>query len=219
MNIYINNFLKFPFFYRFYQRIIRKKFDDYDFFEFFFKELYKKKKSIKVLDLCCGDSFVLNYINPYIFKYLGLDNNSLYLNSGKKRWRRHSFKFFDFSQIHKLKKEINFYPDVIFLNGVIHHFNDHNIKVLNNFIKNNFPKSIFLSADPIRFNNNFMNKLMIEFDRGRFIRTLKNYKFLMKNHNFLISDLFFRVNFKLIFHYKNIDLKFLYNLWKSEVIL
>jgi ubiquinone/menaquinone biosynthesis C-methylase UbiE len=219
MNIYINNFLKFPFFYRFYQRIIRKKYDDYDFFEFFFKKLYKKKKSIKVLDLCCGDSFVLNYINPFIFKYLGLDNNSLYLNSGKKRWRRHSFKFFDFSQIHKLKKEINFYPDVIFLNGVIHHFDDHNIKVLNNFIKNNFPKSIFLSADPIKFNNNFINKLMIEFDRGRFIRTLKNYKLLMKNHNFLISDLFFRVNFKLIFHYKNIDLKFLYNLWKSDVII
>jgi hypothetical protein len=59
----------------------------------------------------------------------------------------------------------------------------------------------------------------IGIDRGRFIRTLKNYKLLMKNHNFLISDLFFRVNFKLIFHYKNIDLKFLYNLWKSEVII
>ena len=219
MNIYINNFLKFPFFYRFYQRIIRKKFDDYDFFEFFFNKLNKKKKNIKVLDLCCGDSFILDYINPYIFKYLGFDNNSLYLNSGKKRWRRHSFKFFDFSQINKLKKEINFYPDVIFLNGVIHHFDDHKIKVLNNFIKNNFPKSIFLSADPIRFNNNFINTLMIKFDRGRFIRTLKSYKFLMKNYNFLISDLFFRVNFKLIFHYKNVDLKFLYNLWKSKLII
>ena len=47
MNFYINNLLKFPFFYRSYQSIIRRKFDDYNFFEFIFKELNKKKKILK----------------------------------------------------------------------------------------------------------------------------------------------------------------------------
>ena len=123
------------------------------------------------------------------------------------------------SQIYRLKTEINFYPDVIFLNGVIHHFDDYKINILKNFIKNNFPKSIFLSADPVLFDNNFINSLMLKFDRGRFIRTLKSYKYLMKNYSFIISDLFFRVNFKLIFHYKNINLKILYNLWKNKIVI
>jgi SAM-dependent methyltransferase len=218
MNFYINTLLKFPFFYRFYQSIIRKKFDDYSFFEFILRDLYKKNKKIKVLDLCCGDSFVINYINPYIYKYLGLDNNKLYLEAGKKKWNKHSFKFFDFSKLDNLKKKINFYPDLIFLNGVIHHFDDHQIKAINNFLKKNFPKSVFLSIDPIRFKNNFFNSLLIKLDRGNFIRSLKAYRIIMKNYKFLISDFFFIINFKVIFHYKNINLKFLYNSWKKKLI-
>jgi 2-polyprenyl-3-methyl-5-hydroxy-6-metoxy-1,4-benzoquinol methylase len=217
MNIYVNSLLKFPNFYRFYQKIIRKKSDDYAFFEFIFKYLYKKKKNIKVLDICCGDSFILNYIDDYISKYLGLDNNKLYLNKAKKQWNHHSFEFFDVSKIHQLKKKINFYPDFIFLNGVIHHFEDDKISKLNKFIKNNFPNSIFLSVDPIKFKNNYLNTIMIKFDRGRFIRSLKNYKILMQNYNFLISDFFFRMNFKIIFHYRNFNLKLLYNSWKKTI--
>ena len=218
MTFYINNLLKFPFFYRSYQSIIRKKFDDYNFFEFIFRELNKKKKNIKVLDLCCGDSFVINYINPYISKYLGLDNNKLYLEAGKKRWHKYSFKFYDFTDLSNLKKKINFYPDLIFLNGVIHHFDDHQIKALNNFVMKNFSKSIFLSIDPIRFSNKFFNSLLIKFDRGNFIRSRINYKKLMKNYQFFISDIFFKINFKVIFHYKNINLKVLYNLWKKKLL-
>ena len=44
MNFHINNILKFPFFYRLYQSIIRAKFDDYNFFEYIFIDLKKKKK-------------------------------------------------------------------------------------------------------------------------------------------------------------------------------
>jgi SAM-dependent methyltransferase len=218
MNFYINTLLKFPFFYRFYQSIIRKKFDDYSFFEFILRDLYKKNKKIKVLDLCCGDSFVINYINPYIYKYLGLDNNKLYLESGKKKWNKYSFKFFDFSKLDNLKKKINFYPDLIFLNGVIHHFDDHQIKAINNFVMKNFPQSVFLSIDPIRYKNNFFNSLLIRLDRGNFIRSLKMYRIIMKNYKFLISDFFFIINYKVIFHYKNINLKFLYNSWKKKLI-
>ena len=217
MNFFINNLLKFPFFYRSYQSIIRNKFDDYNFFEFIFKDLQKKKKNIKVLDLCCGDSFVLNYINPYISKYLGLDNNKLYLDDGKKKWHKHSFKFHDFTDLINLKKKINFYPDLIFLNGVIHHFNDDQIKSLNNFIMKNYSNSIFLSIDPIEYSNKLINSVLIKFDRGNFIRSLKNYKLLMKSYEFLVSDIFFKINFKVIFHYNNINLKVLYNLWKKNI--
>lgn len=218
MNFHINNILKFPFFYRLYQSIIRTKFDDYNFLEFIFINLKKKKKNIKVLDLCCGDSFILNYINPYISKYLGLDNNKLYLKDGKKRWHKHSFKFHDLTDLTNLQKKINFYPDLIFLNGVIHHFDNDQIKAFNNFITKKFPKSIFLSIDPIKFRNKFFNLLLINFDRGNFIRSLRGYNLLMKSYEFLISDVFFKINFKVIFHYKNINLAALYNLWKIKII-
>ena len=218
MFFYINNLLKFPFFYRSYQSIIRNKFDDYNFFKFIFINLIKKKKNIKVLDLCCGEAFVLNYINPYISKYLGLDNNKLYLEIGKKKWHKHSFKFHDFTNLTNLKKKINFYPDLIFLNGVIHHFDDNQIKAFNYFVMKNYSKSIFLSIDPIKFNNKFFNSILIKFDRGKYIRTFKDYKILMNNCKFFISYIFFKINFKVIFHYKNINLLDLYNLWQKTII-
>ncbi len=56
---------------------------------------------------------------------------------------------------------------------------------------------------------------MINFDRGEFIRDNVGYKKIMKKFNFLITDDFFRMSFKLIFHYKNFDLKGAYKSWKK----
>ena len=139
------------------------------------------------------------------------------MDDGKKKWHKHSFKFHDFTDLINLKKKINFYPDLIFLNGVIHHFNDDQIKSLNNFIMKNYSNSIFLSIDPIEYSNKLINSVLIKFDRGNFIRSLKNYKLLMKSYEFLVSDIFFKINFKVIFHYNNINLKVLYNLWKKNI--
>jgi hypothetical protein len=136
----------------------------------------------------------------------------------KKRWHKHSFKFYDLTDLTNLEKKIDFYPDLIFLNGVIHHFDDDQIIAFNNFITKNFPKSIFLSIDPIKFCNKFINLLLIKFDRGNFIKSLRDYNLLMKSYEFLISDISFKINFKVIFHYKNINLAALYNLCKIEII-
>ena len=74
----INSILKFPVPYRFYQKSVRSKFDEYNFINFIFSEI-KNKKNIRVLDLCCGDSYVLDYINTSVTSYLGVDNNKYYL--------------------------------------------------------------------------------------------------------------------------------------------
>ena len=63
--------------------------------------------------------------------------------------------------------------------------------------------------------NKFLNRLMIKFDRGNFIRNITDYEKIMKKFNYLITDDFFRMSFKLIFHYKNFDLKQIYNNWKK----
>ena len=51
------------------------------FFKYFFNQISKK---IRVLDLCCGDSYILDYVEEYIDDYMGYDNNPFYLNQNKK---------------------------------------------------------------------------------------------------------------------------------------
>ena len=58
---------------------------------------------------------------------------------------------------------------------------------------------------------------MIKFDRGKYIRTLEEYKKIMNNIDHLVIDDFYKMSFQNIFHYKNFDLKELYQKWKKEV--
>ena len=88
----INFLLKNPSLYRFYQKTVRKKYDEYDFIKFIFEK--KFFKNVRMLDICCGDSYILEYINEFIDDYIGIDNNDKYLNQCKKRWK--NFNFFCF---------------------------------------------------------------------------------------------------------------------------
>ena len=65
----INFLLKNPRLYRYYQKTVRKKYDEYDFIKFIFEK--KKFKNIRLLDICCGDSYILEYINKFIEDYFG----------------------------------------------------------------------------------------------------------------------------------------------------
>ena len=56
----VNFILNQKIFYRLYQKSIRKDKIEYDFIKYVFKKY--KNKNIKLLDICCGDSYILNYI-------------------------------------------------------------------------------------------------------------------------------------------------------------
>jgi ubiquinone/menaquinone biosynthesis C-methylase UbiE len=207
----INTILKYPLFYRSYQRIVRAKYSEYDLFRFVFSNLSKKKK-IRMLDICCGDSFVLNHVSDYITDYLGVDNNEKYLNPSKKKWKKFKFKNLDLSDKKSLKYLKKFKPNLIFMNGVIHHLDDDVISSINFFIKN-LKKNIFISVDPIKENNKIINKIMILLDRGKFIRNKSQYRKIMKGFKTAIIDDFYQMSFKNIFHFKNFDLAELYKKW------
>ena len=205
-----NFILKNKLFYRLYQNIIRNKKSEYDFIKFIFE---KNKSKLNILDICCGDSYILKYISEYVKNYTGLDNNKGYLKQSRKIYPNFKFHYLDIKKIKSLNaNKINF----IFLNGAIHHFDDETIKNLLNYINKKFPKAIFLSIDPLRENNNFINKLMINNDRGEFIRNKKQYKKIMGKFSRLITEDFFIMKFLLIFHYKNIDLKKIFNQWQKK---
>lgn len=211
----INLILQYPLFYRLYQKTIRKNNHEYDLFKFIFSEISKDKK-IKMLDLCSGDSFVLKYVGEYIDDYVGIDNNEKYLKSLKKEWPKFSFLKADISNLDNLIEIKNFSPNLIFMNGAIHHLDDSIMKSINSFVSK-FQNTIFLSVDPIKYQNKFLNRIMIFFDRGKFIRRKEEYNSLMQNYEQFITDDFYQMSFQNVFHFKNINILKLYNSWKKII--
>ena len=208
-----NYILEHPFFYRLYQSIVRTKKNEYLFFNYIFSRI-AKKKPIRMLDICSGDSHVLSYVNEHVDDYLGVDNNEKYLKDLSKKWSKYKFLNLDVEKQETLKIINDYEPNFIFINGAIHHLDDTTINSIK-FLVNKFKNSFFLSVDPIRFNNNFINKVMINMDRGKFIRTDGEYKKLMNDFEEMIVDDFYIMSFMNIFHYKNFDLKEYYNTWKK----
>ena len=101
------------------------------------------------------------------------------------------------------------------MNGAIHHLDDLTMASVNKFISK-FKDIMFLSVDPVKFNNSLVNKIMIFFDRGKFIRNDLEYKKLMTNYNQFIVDDFYRMSFQNVFHYLNIDVINSYSNWKKS---
>ena len=170
-----------------------------------------------MLDICCGDSYILEHINEFLDDYLGIDNNDKYLKQCQKRWKKFNFIQLDLDDKANIDQLIEFKPNFIFINGAIHHLDNKTVKSINNFIKNNFSDCYFLSVDPIKNNNSFFNSIMIMLDRGKFIRNKLEYAELMDSFNSFIVDDFYRMKFENIFHYKNFDLKKFYHSWKKEI--
>ena len=210
----INFILKYPLLYRFYQKTVRSQYSEYDFFKFIFLNL--KEKKLRVLDLCCGDSFILNYINQYIEDYYGIDFSDKYLNFSKKKWGKFKFKKLNLNNIDYLKEIKDFNPNFIFVNGALHHLDDLTVKNINK-LSDIFSNSYFLSVDPVKSNNKIFNRLMIKFDRGKFIRNKDEYSNLMRSSKNTILDDFYKMSFKQILHYRNFELNDFYVKWKNSI--
>jgi len=211
----INFLLKYPSLYRFYQKTVRGKYDEYDFFKFIFKQ--NNFKNMRMLDICCGDAYILEHINEFVSDYIGIDNNNKYLKQCRDRWKKFNFINLELNDSTNIDKLLEFKPNFIFFKYGIHHLDNATVKSINYFIKNNFSKCYFLSLDPVKHNNSLLNKIMIMLDRGKFIRNKSEYAELMNSFESFVVDDFYKMNFQNIFHYKNFDLKELYHNWKKEV--
>ena len=140
----INFLLKNPSLYRLYQKTVRGKYDEYDFIKFIFsKEIFK---NIRMLDICCGDSYILEHINEFVDDYLGVDNNDKYLKQCKNRWKNFNFMNLDLNDSGNIDHFLKFKPNFIFINGAIHHLDDKTVKSIKHFIKNHFSDCYFLSV-------------------------------------------------------------------------
>ena len=209
--------LEFPFFYRLYQKLVRKKKHEYHFFKYIFSNI-SKDTNIRMLDICSGDSHVLNYTSEYISDYMGIDLNIKYQKNLSSKWPKYTFLNLDITQQDTLLRLKKFDPNFIFMNGAIHHLDDKTIRSISLLI-NNFKDAYFLSVDPLNYNNSYINKIMIQNDRGKFIRSPDQYSVLMNDFKNLIVDDFYIMSFKNIFHYKKLNLEKFYNTWHNDMDL
>ena len=145
------------------------------------------------------------------------DNNPKYLKQCKQKWKNFNFLNLDLNNKENISELVKFKPNFIFINGAIHHLDDKTVKSINTLIENDFPKSYFLSVDPVKHKNGLLNNLMIKMDRGKFIRKKEQYLDLMKSYNSFITNDFYKMNFQNIFHYKNFNLEMHYQDWKSQI--
>ena len=65
-----------------YQKSVRSSHSEYDFIRFVFSKF--ENKDIRMLDLCCGDSFIINFLGDYLSDYLGADNSDKYIKFSEK---------------------------------------------------------------------------------------------------------------------------------------
>ena len=82
-----NFILEFKFAYRLYQKIIRKRKNEYE----FIKHIFNHQGKVNVLDLCCGDSYILKFINNVVTNYIGIDNNEKYLRDSRLKYPNYRF--------------------------------------------------------------------------------------------------------------------------------
>ena len=69
--------------------------------------------------------------------------------------------------------------------------------LLTKWIKN---KRYSLSViDPIKYNNSFLNTIMIKLDRGKFIRNKMQYEKLMDSFDSFVIDDFYKMNFQNVY--------------------
>ena len=166
-------------FYRIIQRILLKRsfYDD-------FLNILKTENIKQIVEIGCADSIILKKLNKDI-NYDGFDVVDDFIEKSKKKYFKNKNYNFENKSIH----EINFdkydkKKTIILLIGVFHHVNDEYIKIF--LEKTKFFK--VYGVDAVRLNDQkFFTKILLDFDKGKFIRSEKRYKDLLEGYKFILA--------------------------------
>ena len=166
-------------FYRIIQKILLKRsfYDD-------FLNILKTENIKQIVEIGCADSIILKKLNKDI-NYDGFDVVDDFIEKSKKKYFKNKNYNFENKSIH----EINFdkydkEKTIILLIGVFHHVNDEYIKIF--LEKTKFFK--VYGVDAVRLNDQkFFTKILLDFDKGKFIRSEKRYKDLLEGYKFILA--------------------------------
>ena len=193
----------YPYFYRFLQNFITISKQEQSFFAQIEKLLLDKKNKYKcILDVGCADGIFLEKVNvPISIKYIGVDLESILINKANLKYKKKNTKFYCQS-IENIN--INDYPKktLIIISGVVHHLPDN---IILNFMDQLGGRSIICLDGFYHKKQNPISRILLFLDKGKFIRTLRGYKKILKNFFFIKKINKYLLFYSHLISYKNID--------------
>jgi len=187
--------LEAPFFYRFLRKLTDGKLP-----KIFAENHIRAQKGDKVLDFGCGPGDILNDL-PLV-EYLGYDINPAYIRDAIKRYRKRG-KFINKS-IEDIKAVPNRPYNIVLAKGLIHHLPDrqalHLLKLARKALG---PDGRFVSLDGVIYQGQSRwSRYFVLHDRGRFVRPLDDYRFLVNKvfptHKYFIYESLLRFPYSLL---------------------
>lgn len=166
-------------FYRLIQRIILKR----SFYDDFLK-IIKNEKINHIVEIGCADSIILRDINKEIY-YDGFDIEENFIQNSKKKYVNNKKYKFEKKSIHEI--EFSKYDEkktIILLIGVFHHVNDEYVKI---FLRNSKRFKVYAIDAVRKHDQNFITKLLMDFDKGNHIRFEEHYKKLLTEYEFILA--------------------------------
>ena len=144
----------------------------------------------RVFDIGCGPGHIVQYI-PKGIDYIGFDTATRYIDYANSRWRgRGQFvtRQFDRSAVETFGK-----PDLILMNGVLHHMDDATAAdVVETAAAALGHKGIYFALDGCyRDGQNPVSRYLLDHDRGEYVRTADGYRAIVEKA-FPKTDVFVR---------------------------
>jgi SAM-dependent methyltransferase len=147
--------------------------------------LFEHKPGIRVLDIGCGPAtHTHNFLDT---TYAGIDLSPEYIKKAvKKYWQYENVKFLcsDANIFFNEENVCSEKFDLVFMCGVLHHLNDNDVEnVISSISRLLKPDGEFRSLDNVFVDNqSWFVRWLLRNDRGKYVRTIKEYEKLIVTH-------------------------------------
>ena len=169
----------YSFFYRLIQKILLKRsfYDD-------FLNVIKDKNINHIVEIGCADSIILDKLNKNLY-YDGFDVENKFIEKSKSKYFNNLNYKFKKQSIHEIDfTNYNINNTIILLVGVFHHVSDEYVEIFTN----NTKKFKIYAIDAVRRNDqNFFTKLLMDLDKGQYVRYEDHYKNLLNQYKFILA--------------------------------
>jgi SAM-dependent methyltransferase len=134
----------------------------------FISEYLQKYDCKTVIDFCCGTGDFAECCGKNV-DYLGVDNNPDFITHSKNRYKGKRHRKFTIVDVLKPEEMYRKKYDGVLLISAIHHFSDEELDFLLPRIKK-ITKKVLIIADIIPDPPHPIQKIIVKFDRGRYVR-------------------------------------------------